>query len=121
MRWDWFRNEFRDLVDGHDSEDFSLKSLQLYSELRQTNSPTTSWEYGLYAADVVKRVASVPAAATDKLDKKVEIKLRVSWQVGQVDDQGALRLISTWDVDGFSPSNFLGIWDGGSMTYQHTF
>ncbi|HBI28609.1 MAG TPA: hypothetical protein DDY54_03110, partial [Deltaproteobacteria bacterium] len=63
------------------------------SELRQTNSPTTSWEYGLYAADVVKRVASVPAAATDKLDKKVEIKLRVSWQVGQVEDQGALRHI----------------------------
>ena len=121
LRWDRFCNEFRDLVDGRDSEDFSLKSLQLYSELRQTTSPTTAWEYGLYAADVVKTSASVPAATTDKPDKKLEIKLRVSWQVGKVDDQGALRLISTWDVDSFSPSSFLGIWDGGSMTYQHTF
>ena len=121
LRWDRFCNEFRDLVDGRDSEDFSLKSLQLYSELRQTTSPTTAWEYGLYAADVVKTSASVPAATTDKPDKKLEIKLRVSWQVGKVDEQGALRLISTWDVDSFSPSSFLGIWDGGSMTYQHTF
>lgn len=121
LRWDRFRNEFRDLVDGRDSEDFLLRSLQLYGELRQATSPTTAWEYGLYVGDTHKSVASLPAKSTDLLSKGVEIKLRVSWQVGQVDAQGALRLISTWDVDGFSPDSFLGIWDGGSMAYQRTF
>ena len=121
MRWDRFCNEFRDLVDGSESEDFLLRSLQLYGELRQATSPTRAWEYGLYVGDTHKSVASLPAKSTDPLSKGVEIKLRVSWQVGQVDAQGALRLISTWDVDGFSPDSFLGIWDGGSMAYQRTF
>lgn len=121
VRWDHFRNELRDLLDGQDSEDFELWTLGGYGELQQSTSPTTAWEYGLYVGNIRKTVDHLPASKDDLRERKTEIKLRVNWLVEQPEQQGSLRFISSWDIDSLSFDSFLGLWDGGSIIYQRTF
>ena len=116
-RYDRFRNLFRDLNDQEESHNYLFDTWQVYGTWVH---PWGSWwnlDYGLYVGDTREEKNNLTNEAPDKLDQRVEAKLRISLEIFNLNKAGHLFFTSTWNVD-----NFLAdFWDGGQGAYQTRF
>ncbi len=117
LREDRFQNLFRQLDVPYDDYNFHLWSLQLYGIIRHKTSMDRYLEYGLYAADTDKVTNYLSAGREDKVSRKPELKMRVSWDFQDSSNQSALMFTTSWNLDNF----FKDFWDGGNISYQKTF
>ena len=117
LREDRFQNLFRQLDVPYDDYNFHLWSLQLYGIIRHKTSMDRYLEYGLYAADTDKVTNYLSAGRGDKVSRKPELKMRVSWDFQDSSNQSALMFTTSWNLDNF----YKDFWDGGNISYQKTF
>ena len=100
-----------------DSYDFHLWTFQCYAILRHQTEIERFWEYGIYAGDTEKFTNYVTEDNEDKRRRKLESKLRVSWEFQNLKSGSTLMLTTSWNIDNF----FNDSWDGGNIQYQKTF
>ena len=74
-------------------------------------------EYGFYAAATDKVTNYISAGREDKVRRKPELKMRVSWDFQDSSNQSALMFTTSWNLDNF----FKDFWDGGNISYQKIF
>ena len=117
LREDKFQNLFRQLDATYDDYNFHLWTLQLYGILRHKTSIDRFFEYALYAGDTDKVTNYLSAGREDKVRRKPELKMRVSWDFQDSSNQSALMFTTSWNLDNF----FKDFWDGGNISYQKTF
>ena len=117
LREDRFQNLFRQLDVPYDDYDFHLWTLQLYGIIRHKTSIDRFFEYALYAGDTDKVTDYLSAGREDKVSRKPELKMRVSWDFQDSSNQSALMFTTSWNLDNF----FKDFWDGGNISYQKTF
>ena len=117
LREDKFQNLFRQLDATYDDYNFHLWTLQLYGIIRHKTSIDRFFEYALYAGDTDKVTNYLSAGREDKVRRKPELKMRVSWDFQDSSNQSALMFTTSWNLDNF----FKDFWDGGNISYQKTF
>ena len=116
-RYDRFRNLFRDLNDQDESYNYLFSTWQVYGTWLH---PWGSWwnlDYGLYVGDTLEEKDNLTNDEPDKSDQGVEAKLRISFEIVNLNNDGHLFFTSTWNVDNF----FADFWDGGQGAYQTRF
>ena len=117
LREDRFQNLFRQLDVPYDDYNFHLWTFQLYGIIRHKTSIDRFFEYALYAGDTDKVTDYLSAGREDKVSRKPELKMRVSWDFQDSSNQSALMFTTSWNLDNF----FKDFWDGGNISYQKTF
>jgi hypothetical protein len=117
VREDKFQNFFRQLDVPYDDYDFHLWTLQLYGIIRHKTSMDRYFEYALYSADTEKVTNYLNSERADKARRKSEVKMRLSWDFQDSNNQSALMFTTSWNLDNF----FKDFWDGGNISYQKTF
>ncbi len=117
VREDLFQNLFRQLDVPYDDYNFHLWTLQLYGILRHKTSMDRFLEYAIYAADTEKVTNYISDARIDKVSNNPELKLRLSWDFQDSNNQSTLMFTTSWNLDNF----FKDFWDGGNISYQKTF
>ncbi|MBF0278227.1 MAG: hypothetical protein HQM13_10565 [SAR324 cluster bacterium] len=120
-QYDRFQNRYRNQLDNPalplKSFNYRFETWQFFSMVQHPWNPNLSWEYGLYAGNAVELKNHISKLETDKFGKKLESKLRLSWEWHSTDKKSFLLLISTWNIDDFL-NNF---WDGGGVSFQMSF
>jgi len=114
---DRFGNRLRDLNDVNKSFNYLMETWQAYGIWLQRWKRDMNWEYGFYLGQVHESEKHLTGVRQDKGGKKMEAKLRVSWEWFSPDNKSTVLLSSTWNIDSI-PKDF---WDGGALGYQTTF
>ena len=124
VREDRIRNLFRQHQSDEESYDYHLWTLQLYGILIHKLSANPGWEYGFYIGDTEQATDYIASSVEDLRTRRVESALRVSWVLSHLNDEADLVFSTTWNIDEFTTDLdefFRVIWDGGQISYQHTF
>lgn len=114
---DEFGNRLRNKTDENESFYYKLKTWQLYSVLHHDYSVHKAWELGLFVGYSNETTDYLLSYNKDLALRKVEAKLRTSWEYHSYDKKKTLIFHFTFNLDDLirDPG------DGGGMTFQSTF
>lgn len=114
LRWDLFQQQLWQYDAPLQNEDVELRTLQVFSTLRQPLKQQAFWEGGLYLGQVQEWQQDF-GLGQGITKESLEGKLRLSWGVeGLSVASGTLLFTSTWNLDNLAND----FWDGGNITYQ---
>jgi hypothetical protein len=117
LRYDDFKEIFRDRQNQANDYNFQLWTVQAYSALYHDFSTHQAWDLGLYVGWSERDKIYLASSLPDDINEGVEAKLRTSWEYHSADKVSRLLLSVSFNLDGLIDDPT----DGAGINFQTRF
>lgn len=116
-QYDHITNDIRDFITSINNQDYSMKTLQVYSTAYHPFNEHMAWDLGLYIGHVEEEQKFLQNKNISTLNEGIEAKLRLGFEYASADGRSSLQVNISLNAD--DPINDPG--DGAGISFQSVF